>query len=173
MERGAQGVRSARLLQRNQRAPVNVVVDGGRERDRIAAVRALHRASVLRDRAFCVAHGVRDHDRLHRSLMHWLGLADGPAPLECEGGMLYVDDPGALSAFVQRMLIDQGERARSGLAADPAAGPGPGPARLAAGNGCDLGEDVARGRLLPALHDMLDKFHLEIGLRRRERSRSR
>ena len=172
VERGTQGVPSAYLLQANQRASANVLVQGGSESERVAAVRALHDTSRLSGCPFCAAHGARDHDRLLRSLLGWLGQQDGPSPLECEGGTLYVEDPGALSTLVQRMLIDHCERIRGAGPGAPAARLVPvrrGPARLAAGSPRDLRHDVANGRLLPALHDVLDKYHLRLGLRVRAR----
>lgn len=172
--RGAQGVHSAHLLQLNQRARANVLVQGGREKDRIAAVSELHRTSGLANAPFCAAHGMRDHEILLCSLRHWLGYEEGNSPLDCDGGTLYVDDPGALPAIVQRMLVDHCERSR-----DPGRGPvasnlGPvrrGPARVAAGSERDFRHDLRAGRLLPALHDTLDKFRIRLGIPRRARAR--
>jgi DNA-binding NtrC family response regulator len=173
VERGAQGVHSAHLLRRNKRAPANVIVQGGSESERVAAVRTLHSTSRLAGAPFCAAHGARDHDRLLRSLLSWLGQEDGPSPLDCEGGTLYVDDPGALSALAQRMLIDHCERSRDLGPVPPAsnyASSRRGPARIAAGSARDLRHDVSSGRLLPALHDTLDKLHLRLGISRRARA---
>ena len=173
-ERGAQGVLSAHLLQRNQRARANVLVQGGSESERVAAVRELHERSRLANAPFCAANGVRDHEHLLRSLLRWSGQEDGPSPLECEGGTLYVDDPGALSELVQKMLMDHCERTRDVGPVVPRSrvvGAPRGPARIAAGSARDLCHDVSKGRLLPALHDTLDKFHLRLGIRRRARRR--
>ena len=168
VERRAQGVHSANLLRLNQRASANVLVEGGTEEERVAAVRALHETSPLHHALFCAAHGVRDHDRIVHALNHWLGHVEGPAPLECSGGTLYVDDPGSLPVLAQRLLIDHANRLEEGKAGGI---PIHGPMRLAAGAARDLKRDVASGRLLPALHDTLDKFRIRLGGRRRGRAR--
>jgi DNA-binding NtrC family response regulator len=161
-------VHSAYLLRLNQRASAHVVVEGGSENDRVEAVRVLHLTSRLSDAPFCAANGVRDHDRLVRALNHWLGHEDGPSPLECSGGTLYVDDPGSLSLLAQRLLIDHTERVEEGKVIGT---PITGPARLAVGASRDLKRDVASGRLLPALHDTLDKLRIRLGGRRRGHAR--
>lgn len=163
VERRAQGVHSACLLRMHQRVSANVVVRGGSESDRIEAVRALHDTSPLSREPFCAAHGARDHERLVRALNHWLGHEDGPSPLECTGGTLYVDDPGSLSLLAQRLLIDHSDRVEGGKVIGL---PFPGPVRLAVGASRDLRRDVASGRLLPALLDTLDKFRIRLGGRR-------
>ena len=167
-ERRTQGADSAYLLLLNQRASANVVVEGGSESDRVEAVRSLHATSPLFQAPFCAAHGARDHDRLVRALNHWLGHADGPSPIDCSGGTLYVDDPGSLSHLAQRLLIDHTDRLEEGRIIGT---PVPGPARFAVGAAHDLGRDVASGRLSPALHDTMDKFHIRLGGRRRGRAR--
>lgn len=162
--RGASGVHSAHLLRLNQRAAPNVVVEGGSEPERVEVMRELHRSSPLANAPFCATHATRDHDRLLASLYHWLGHADGPPELNCAGGTLYVDDPGALSLLVQKLLYDHCERTE-----EPRCFGGPvrGPVRLAAGGSHNLSDDVASGRLLPALHDTLDKFRIRLGACRR------
>lgn len=167
-ERSVQGVHSAHLLRLNQRASAHVLVQGGSEYERVAAVRGLHEKSRLAGAPFCATHGARDHDGLLRSLLCWSGQEDGPAPLACQGGTLYVDDPGALSDLVQRMLIDHCERTRD---LGPLARLARGPARIAAGSASDLRHDVSNGRLLAALHDTLDKLHLRLDIHRRVRAR--
>lgn len=168
VERRAQGVHSAYLLLLNQRASASVVVQGGIEADRIEAVRVLHDTSPLSHAPFCAAHGARDHDRLVRALNHWLGHEEGPSPLECTGGTLYVDDPASLSPLAQRLLIDQADRVEEGkLIGIPVSGP----VRLAIGASRDLKRDVANGSLLPALLDTLDKFRIRLGGRRHGRAR--
>ena len=159
VERGAQGVHSAYLLLLNQRASANVLVEGGTEVERVEAVRTLHDTSRISGAPFCATHGARDEDRLVSALNRWLGYEDGVPPLECAGGTLYVDEPGALSQLAQRLLVDHSERVDEGRATRR---PISGPARLAAGGHRDLSDDVASGRLLPALHDILDKFHIRL-----------
>ena len=159
---------SAYLLRLNQRASANVVVQGGSEEERVEAIRLLHDTSPLHRAPFCAAHGARDHDRIVHALNRWLGHEEGPPPLECSGGTLYVDDPGSLPILAQRLLMDHAERLEEGKANGI---PIHGPLRLAAGAPRDLNRDVASGRLLPALHDTLDKFRIRLGGRRRGRAR--
>ncbi len=168
VERRALGVHSAYLLLLNQRASANVLVEGGTESDRIEAILALHDTSRLCFAPFCAAHGARDDDRVIRALFHWFGLEEGPAPLDCSGGTLYIEDPGSLSLLAQRLLITHLERVEEGKFIGTVIS---GPVRLAAGAPRDLERDVAKGRLLPALHDNLDKFRIRLGRRRRGRAR--
>ena len=133
---------------------------GGTPGERATIAGALHRDSRLRAEAFCVTGAGRHEGLLRRSLLGWLGHDAGGAPLDCDRGTLFVDDVCALPQDIQRLLFALACR----LESSPAdARLGPGPARLAAGSGEEPVAAVAAGRLLPALHDSLDKVTIHLG----------
>ncbi len=162
--RGAQGAPSAYLHRLHRDLLANILVSGGCEGDRVEAVRVLHGRSCLWLAPFQATHGARDHDRLLCSLHGWLGQDDVEPSLDCAGGTLFVDDPGGLPMFVQRLLLAYAERLEGRPVSEL---DGVGPARLAVGGPDDLLADVASGRLLASLHDTLDKLRVPLkGVRR-------
>jgi len=159
-QRGVQGVPSAPLLRLNRHALSNILVVGGASAERSAIAGALHRDSRLHGRPFCVTHAGAYEGLLRLSLLSWLGHSANDPPLACERGTLFVDDVSGLPEDIQHLLLALARR----LDGVPgAARTGPGPSRLAAGCREEPLADVARGRLLPELHDCLDKLAVRLG----------
>lgn len=162
-ERGAQGVPSASLLRLNRNTLPNVLALGGAAADRRAIVLALHRASRLRELPFCAVDARTEQLVLHASLMRWLRHEEGPAPLACERGTLFMDEIQHLAHELQRLLLAYARRLED---LPPDARLGPGPARLAAGCRGDLAVHVLSGSFLAPLHDSLDKMCLDLRVER-------
>ena len=159
--RGCRGVPSASLLRLNRHTLSNILVVGGAPAERAAIAGALHRDSRLRGNPFCVTGAGRYEGLLRRSLQSWLGHDVADPPLACERGTLFVDDVCALPADVQRLLLVLACRL-DGVPAETRRGPGP--SRLAAGSFEEPASEVARGRLLAALHDSLDKMTVHFSM---------
>ena len=153
------------LLRLHRSGSSSLLVVGGTRTQRESAVRAFHCNSVVRGRPLVIVDCARDDADLSWALKMWLAvpfeLRTTTNPLrECDQGTLYLESVGQLSLPTQRLLLLLARRIGRD---EPEYTIEPAPYRLAAGDGYELLDAVARGEFSGALFDALDKVRGEIG----------
>jgi DNA-binding NtrC family response regulator len=152
----------AELIRLHRHSLIHLLLVGGTARERTWLALAFHRESPLRRGPFVRLRGRRDEDRLRCALECALsavecGRPDSPL-LESEGGTLFVDHVERLSLATQRVLLSF----LGTLSPSPGAPAEAWFGRLAVGSAEPLEATAAAGRFLPALHDILDKIHVDL-----------
>jgi DNA-binding NtrC family response regulator len=154
----------ADLLRLHRIGSSSLLVLGGSPGQREAMVRAFHRNSLVRGRPLVLVDCGRHEADLDVALRMWLAIpcetpiASNPLR-ECDHGTLFLEAVGRLSTATQRLLLMLALQIGRD---EPEALMAPGPYRLAAGDGHELLEAVARGEFSGALFDALDKVRGEI-----------
>jgi DNA-binding NtrC family response regulator len=152
----------SRLIGLHRHSLTNVLIIGGTAGLRAEVARAFHRESPLSAGPFVSVDCTCDENLLRAALRRWTAgdVESAPDALQAaEQGTLYLDPVDHLSPETQGLLLGLARR----LQGEPLGVPqGPCAGRLVAGNPRGLGEVVAEGRFLPALHDALDKVRVEL-----------
>lgn len=161
---GAAPGSAAQLLRLHRHSLLNLLVSGGSAHDRALVGLEFHQASSLRVGPFLPIDCRRDDARVRASLQSWLTRANHSAPdnplRAAARGTLFLDSIEALAYSTQRLLLLFAD----GFAhAGPAHDGGDWAGRLMVGSAEDLLVAVADGRFLAALHDHLDKIHVDLG----------
>jgi DNA-binding NtrC family response regulator len=156
---------SAALLRLHRSGNTNLLLIGGTRRRRESAARVFHDNSLVRGRPLVVLDCARREGDLRQALEAWLAISCASRaafnPLrECDQGTLFLDPVGRLSPPTQRLLLVLARRIGRD---DPADAIEAGPYRLAAGDGYELLDAVARHEFCSALFDALDKVRGELG----------